>query len=86
MIPVVQGDGHIGVAHGLSLLRAGKNDVLHGSAAQLLHPLLAQHPADGIGHIAFPASIGSYDSGDSIVELKGYFVGKGFESVYLNTF
>ena len=86
VIPVIQCDRHIGIAHGLTDFRTGKYDILHGSAAQLFDALLAQNPADSIRHIAFPAAVWPYNTGDSVMELKRYFIGKGFESVYLYTF
>ena len=86
MVPIVQRYGHIGIAERLSGLCPGKNNVLHGSTPELLNPLLAQHPADRIGHIALSASVGPYNTGYAVVELKCYFIGKGFESLHFYAF
>ena len=39
-----------------------------------------------IGNITFTASVGSYNPGDTIVELKCNFVCKGFKPLHLNAF
>ena len=86
MIPVVQSDRHISVSHGLSYFRAGEDDILHGGAPQLLDSLFSQNPANRIRNITFTAAVRTYNTGYSVMKLKSYFVGKGFESVYLYAF
>ena len=86
MIAVIQGDRHRRIAQRLPQLCAGKNHILHIAPAQLFGALLAQYPAHGICYIAFAAAIGAHNGGDPIVELKFYFIGKGFKTLYLNTF
>ena len=84
MIGVIQGNGHIGKALGFSQLRARKDNILHGSASQLLGPLFTEYPAHCVGDIALAASVRPHNAGNAIVELKQDLVGKGFESLYLN--
>ena len=86
MVPVIQGDGHVGEPLGLAQLRAGKDHVLHAGAAQLLDALFAEHPAHRVGHIAFSAAVGAHNAGDSVVELKHQLVRKGFKPLDFDTF
>ena len=51
VIRIVQRDRDISIAHRPALHRAGKDHILHGSAAQLLCRLLTQNPPDRIGYI-----------------------------------
>ena len=84
MVGIIQGNGHIGKALWLSDLRSREDNILHGSASQLLCALLTEHPAHRVGNIALAASVRPYNTGNSVVELKQDLVGKGFESLYLN--
>ena len=86
MVAVVQGNGHIGKPLGLSHFGSRKDDILHAGAAQLLDALLAQHPADRIGHIALAAAVGAHDAGNAVMEFKYQLIGKGFKPLNLNTF
>ena len=86
MVGVVQGDGHIGKSLGLSRLCAGEDHILHGGTSELLYLLLTEHPADCIGNIALSASVWANDAGNSVVEFKYDLIGKGFESLYFDTF
>ena len=86
VVGIVQCDSHVSISHGLSRFRAGKYDVLHGGAAQLLDPLLAQHPADSVRHIALSAAVGPYDSRDPVMKVKSDLVGKRFKALDLDTF
>ena len=85
MVGIVQRNRHIGVTQRLPGLCARENDILHTGAPQLFDTLLAQHPPDGIRHIALAAAVGTHNAGNAIVELKVDLVGKGLESVYLYT-
>src|SRR5689334_25337055 len=63
-----------------TIARALEDDVLHLTAAQMLHALLAEHPRNRIGHIALAAAVWANDGGDSI-SSEDYFgvVGEGFK-------
>ena len=81
MIAVIHGNGHIGIAQRLPILRSGKDHILHGSAAELLCTLLSQHPAHRVRHIALPAAVRPHNPGNAIVKVENYLVGKGFETI-----
>ena len=85
MVAVIQRNRHIGIAQRFSQFGTGKNNVLHRCAAQLLDSLLAQHPAHGVCNITLSAAVWSDNTGDSVVELKQDFIGKGFKPVYFYT-
>jgi hypothetical protein len=51
-----------GHAAGFAIARALKDYVFHFSAAQMLDALLAQDPGNGVGHIAFAATVGANDA------------------------
>src|SRR5690554_8061319 len=64
-------DGSIGIvedefdgrlADGLAAARTVKDDVSHGLAAQGLSRALTKHPADGIDHIRFTATVRPHDT------------------------
>ena len=86
VVGIVQGDGYGGIAQRPPKLRAGKNDILHTGASQLLRPLFAQHPAHRIRHVALAASVGAHDAGDSVVEFQQRPIGERLKSLYLNAF
>ena len=85
MVGVIQRDGHMGKPLGLSQLRSRKDNVLHGTAAQLFCALFPQNPPDRVGDVALAAPVGAHDSGDAVVELKEYPVGEGLKALYLYT-
>ena len=85
-VRVVQSDGNISKAKRPARLRPREDDVLHGRPAQLLDSLLTQHPPDRIRDIALSASVGAYDSGNTVVKFKFNLVCKGLEALNLNTF
>ncbi|OPY04125.1 MAG: hypothetical protein A4E67_02520 [Syntrophaceae bacterium PtaB.Bin038] len=58
-------EGHLGQAHGLGLLAAVEDDVVHLLAAQHGHPLLPHDPADGVDDVALAAAVGPHDAADS---------------------
>ena len=57
---------------------AGEDHIFGFFAAQVAVALLAQHPADGVGHVGFSAAIRPNNGGDALVEGKFDFVGEGF--------
>ena len=80
VIGIVENQRHLAKGQRFSLQRAAENDILHIGAAQRLSRLLAQHPAHGVGHVAFAAAVGAYDAGHALVEADRSFFGKRFES------
>ena len=63
-----------------------KNDVLHFGAAQGFAALLAEHPADGVGNIAFSAAVGTDNSRYSAAEFERCFFREGLEALHFNFF
>src|SRR5699024_3598176 len=69
-VQVVHGQVDHGVAHGAPGLGAANDHVLHlARTAQLLGAGFAQHPADGVGYIAFAGTVGSHHGGDARLDL-----------------
>ena len=86
MVRVIQCDRHIGIAQRLAHLRSRKNDILHGCTTELFDPLFSQYPTYRICHITLTTAVWSNDSGNTVVELKGYLICKGFKALHLYTF
>ena len=76
MIGIVQRDGNIGKAHRFSGLCSGKDDILHGGAAQLPDALFPQHPAHRVRDIALAAPVRSYNGSDPVMKLKIDLIGE----------
>ena len=76
---------HARVGRGF-VARAGRNEVLprqvFGAAgAQGGDALLAQHPANGVGHVGFAAAVGTDDGGYVAVEGDFGLAGEGLEAL-----
>src|SRR5690606_10626338 len=63
-----------------------EDDVLHLFAAEALGALFAEHPGDGISHIALAAAVGADDGGHPLVEGKLRTVREGLEAGNFETF
>ena len=86
-IAVVYRKRHTGKAHGPAHLCAAKDHILHfAAAAQLSAAGFAQHPANGIGYIAFAAAVGPHHSRDARLDQNSGAVGKAFESLDFKLF
>ena len=85
MVGVVKDQGHFAVVEGLSLFGAVEDDVGHAVAAQHLGALLAQHPAHRVANVAFAAAVGAHDARYILRKDDLRALGKGFESVYLQS-
>src|SRR5690606_6789105 len=57
-----------------------EDHVLHGRAAQGLGGALAEHPGDGVGHVALAAAVGADDGGDPAGELQYGGLDEGLET------
>ena len=86
MVGVVQRNGYRCIAQRLSVLCAGKDDILHTPATELLYPLFSENPAYRIGNVALAAAVWADDTGYSVVEVEFDFVGKRLKALYLNAF
>ncbi len=78
---IFHGDGHFRESHRRTLNGAVENAIAHTPSAQGFVALLAQHPADGVNHIGFAASVGTDDaSGPGSTERHHGAFAEGFES------
>ena len=67
-------------------IAAVEDDVFHLVAAQALGALLAEHPGDGVGHVALAAAVGPDDGGDALVEGQLRPIGERLETGDFETF
>ena len=68
-------------AAGLAVARPLKDDIFHFGAAQVLYPLFAQNPGDGVGDVAFAATVRPDNRSYSITcEDEVSIVGEGLEA------
>jgi hypothetical protein len=81
-----QPQAHFGGRARLTGIAAAEDDVLHPIAAEALCALLAEHPGDGVGHVAFAASVRPDDGRDAMVEGELRPVGERFKTVDFETF
>ena len=86
MIRVVEGNGYICTGQRFPQLGSRKNNILHGASAQLLDPLLSEHPAHRIGNIGFPGAVRSHNRRKAVMEFQLDFVCKRLKALNLNTF
>ena len=63
-----------------------ENNILHLSAAQALHRLLAKHPLDGVADIAFAAAVWPHNDRDPVIEGQLCAVGEGLEPLHFHRF
>jgi hypothetical protein len=70
----------------LARVAAAEDDVLHLVAAQALGALLAEHPGDGVRHVALATAVRADDGRDAMVESQLCPVGKRLESVDVKAF
>ena len=83
-VGVVHRQVHAGKAHGPAALGAAEDHVLHlARAAQLAAAGLAQHPADGVGDVAFAGTVRPHHRGDAPVNGDLDAVREAFEALYL---
>ena len=84
---VVQDHRDLGGAHGGSARRALEDDVRHPRAAHRGGTGLAEHPADGVHHVALPAPVRSDDAGQGVpAEVHDRPVGEGLEAEEFEAF
>ena len=77
---VAQPQPHLGGAGGLARVAAVEDHVFHPVAAQALGALLAQHPGDGVGHVALAAPVRPDDGGDAAIEGQMRAIGERLEA------
>src|SRR5699024_519566 len=84
VVGVVQRQPDRRIPHGPPPPGAAEDDVLHfAGAAQLAAAGLPQHPADGVGKVAFARAVGPHHPGDAPAERDPDLVGKTLEALDL---
>ena len=68
------------------LLSAVEDYILHPDAPETLDPLLPNHPADGVHHVALPAAVGTHDGAHPHRKVEGHLVPKGLKSLDFQIF
>ncbi len=86
MVFICDRESHIRITLRLPQFRPRKNDILHTGAPELLRALFAEHPPDGIRHIALTAPVRAYDPSDPVMKFKYEFIGKRFKPMNLYIF
>ena len=80
-VGVVEGQDRLGHALRLALLGAGEDDVVGAAGAERPVRLLAEHPADRIGHVALARPVRADDRVHARLEDEPGRVGEGLEAV-----
>ncbi|MNI58929.1 hypothetical protein D3C73_1140640 [compost metagenome] len=80
MILVVKGKRYFAIVHRFTRIAAGKDYVLHLTAAQGFGALFTQHPADAIGNIALTAAVRPDYSRNSTDKFHFRLIGKRFKT------
>ncbi|OQB34958.1 MAG: hypothetical protein BWY09_02494 [Candidatus Hydrogenedentes bacterium ADurb.Bin179] len=74
-----EGDVDLGHAEGFADIGAVEDTIFHLGAAEGAGAGFAQHPADGVGDVAFATAVGPDDGGEAGLELEPGFIGKTLE-------
>ena len=82
-VVVVEGEDDLGHADRFPALGAGKDHVVGSAGPEGSVRLLAEHPADGIGHVALAAAVGPDDRGHAGLEDEPGRLGEALEAVEL---
>jgi hypothetical protein len=86
-VPILEQDGDFGAPDRLAGLAPIEDDVRHGLAAQEAGGLLAQHPADGVHHVALAAAVRPDHQRDAVIlEVEDGVVAEGLEPAQLQPF
>ena len=85
-LEVLECQADLGVAGTAAAGRAVEDDVHHLPAAQALGRLLAQHPLEGIDHVALAAAVGADDGGDAVVKIKYGLIGEALKAHHRKAF
>ena len=80
-VGVVDGQGDLGPAQRRARAGPGEDDVGHGPAAQVLGPLLAHDPGQGVHDIGLARAVGADDGGDARLQAQGRRRGEGLEAL-----
>ena len=86
VIAVINRQADFGKPLGFTLGSSRKDHIFHLGTAQAFIGLLTQYPADRVGDITFPRTVGSYDRSDPMIKSDADLIGKGLKSLYIQTF
>ena len=78
---VIERELHVGQPNGSAAIAAGEHHVLGAPDTQGAGALAAQHPADGIGHVALAGPVGADDGRHAGRELQERARGKALEAL-----
>ena len=85
-VRVVEHEIDLGHRHGGTADGALEDHVGHFAAAHRRRACLAQHPADGVDHVALTTAIGAHDARQVVVEGQRGAVREGLEPEELEAF
>ena len=85
-IAIVKGNRHLGISHGLTTVRAAKDNILHAVSADVFGRYLTQNPSHSVGNVGLTASVRPHDNRGSRLKGKLCFIGEGFEALKLQRF
>ena len=77
---ITQGHGDFGPVEGLARLTAVEDEIRDAGATQGFGTLLADDPANGVGNVAFAATIGTHDRREPLRKIEPGEVHKRLES------
>ena len=80
-VRIVQGQSGLRKAHGLALLGAAEDDILHLGTPEGLAALLTHDPEDGVRDIRFAGAVGTDDGGDVIAKADQRLIREGLEAL-----
>ena len=83
VIAVIKNQRHLAVVHGLALLGAVEDNILHAVATQGFGTLLAQHPAYRVADVALAGAVGAHNARHVLRKNDLRPFGKGLESINL---
>ena len=78
---VIERELHVGQPSGRAAVAAGEYHVLGAADTQGARALAAQHPADGIGHVALAGPVGADNGRHTGRELQERARGKALEAL-----
>ena len=78
---VLEQEGNLGEVQRAATRGALEDDLFHLRSAHRARTLLPEHPANGIGDIGLPASVGAHDGGHALAEIEGRPIGEGLETL-----
>ena len=79
-VGIIERQRDLGHTQGRPDVASAEDDIFHVLPAEHTHLLLAHHPPNGVGDIAFAAPVGSDDGRNTRLQFEGGLSGKRFET------